>query len=69
MNKLIIAGIVIVIIIIIGIVSVSLSDTAEQNNEDNKIDETSPLEVVEEPTSGRNLEVFLEETVGLTTSP
>lgn len=67
MNKLIIAGIVIVIII--GIVSVSLSDTAEQNNEDNEIDETSPLEVVEEPTSGRNLEVFLEETVGLTTSP
>ena len=67
MNKLIIAGIVIVIII--GIVSVSLSDTAEQNNEDNEIDETSPLEVVEEPTSGRNLEVFLEETVGLTTGP
>ncbi len=67
MNKLIIAGIVIVIII--GIVSVSLSDTAEQNNEDNEIDETSPLEVVEEPTSGRNLEVFLEETVGLKTSP
>jgi len=66
-NKLIIAGIVIVIII--GIVSVSLSDTAEQNNEDNEIDETSPLEVVEEPTSGRNLEVFLEETVGLKTSP
>jgi len=66
-NKLIIAGIVIVIII--GIVSVSLSDTAEQNNEDNEIDETSPLEVVEEPTSGRNLEVFLEETVGLTTGP
>lgn len=67
MNKLIIAGIVIVIII--GIVSVSLSDTAEQNNEDNEIEETSPLEVVEEPTSGRNLEVFLEETVGLTTGP
>ena len=67
MNKLIIAGIVIVIII--GIVSVSLSDTAEQNNEDNEIDETSPLEVVEEPTSGRNLEVFLEETVGITTGP
>ena len=67
MNKLIIVGIIIVIII--GIVSVSLSDTAEQNNEDNEIEETSPLETVEEPTSGRNLEVFLEETVGLSTSP
>ena len=67
MNKLIIAGIIIVIIIVVA--SVSLSDTMELNNEDNEIQETSPLETTEEPTSGRNLEVFLEETVGITTSP
>ena len=66
MNKLIIAGIVIVIII--GVASVSLSDTAEQNNEDNKIDETSPLETTEEPT-GRNLEIFLEESLSMKTTP
>ena len=66
MNKLVIAGIIIVIIIVI--VSVSLSDTMEQNNEDNEIQETPPLETTEEPT-GRNLEVFLEESVGITTSP
>ena len=67
MNKLIIAGIIIVIIIVIA--SVSLSDTMELNNEDNEIQETSPLETTEEPTSGRNFEVFLEESVGIKTSP
>ena len=67
MNKLVIAGIIIVIIIVI--VSVSLSDTMEQNNEDNEIQETPPLETTEEPTSGRNLEVFLEESLTMKTSP
>ena len=67
MNKLIIAGIIIVIII--GIASVSLSNPVEQNNEDNEIEVTSPLETVEEPTSGRNFEVFLEENVSMKTVP
>ena len=67
MNKLIIAGIIIVIII--GIASVSLSNSPEQNNEENEIQETSPLETTEEPTSGRNFEVFLEESVGIKTNP
>ena len=67
MNKLIIAGIIIVIIIVIA--SVSLSNSPEQNNEENEIQETSPLETTEEPTSGRNFEVFLEESVGIKTNP
>ena len=66
MKKLIIAGIIIVIII--GIVSVSLSNPVEQNNEDNEIEETTPLETVEEPT-GHNFEVFLEEKVSMKTVP
>ena len=67
MNKLIITGIIIVIII--GIASVSLSNSPEQNNVDNEIEETAPLETVEEPTSGSNLEIFLEETVSMKTTP
>lgn len=66
MNKLIIAGIIIVIII--GIASISLSNPVEQNNEDNEIEETSPLETTEEPT-GRNLEIFLEESLSMKTTP
>ena len=66
MKKPIIAGIIIVIII--GIVAISLSDSVEQNNESDEIQEIPPLDTAEEKT-GRNLEVHLEESLSMTTSP
>lgn len=65
MKKLIIAGIIIVVII--GIVAISLSDSVEPNNESDEIQEIPPLDTVEETKTGRNLEVFLEESVSMKT--
>ncbi len=67
MKKPIIVGIIIVIVI--GIVIISLSDSVEQNNESDEIQEIPPLDTVEETKTGRNLEVFLEESVSMKTSP
>lgn len=67
MKKPIIAGIIIVIII--GILIISLSDSVEQNNESDEIQEIPPLDTAEETKTGRNLEIHLEESVSMTTSP
>jgi len=66
-KKPIIAGIIIVVIV--GIIAISLSDSVEQNNESEEIQEIPPLDTEEETKTGRNLEVFIEESVSITSSP